>query len=338
MDLTKHLPNLYYLVRVVDAGGFAAAAREIGTTRSLLSRHIIELEQALGVRLLFRDARRFAVTATGEKVYQHAALMCDVANAAVAASHDMPGRGRLRVGMSDALLSLMTAMLTDYAASSPHMRLQTTTGNDVGSLLNQRTDIILHHGRELPDSADIVAHPLGQIRLVTVASPEWLQQMAYPQHPTEVAAQHHLCYTGLEWTPQWIARVSGIDLSQARLVSDRLDPVIQSARAGLGLALLPMHVCREDLDRGRLQLACGAFQPLPIPLHGLTLTGYGSGKAPIHFIRFLRDYFGSKQTADLASKNAHASYQARPDSEVRVLQLARTQQYKALATSCRDGG
>lgn len=172
-DMAWQLTNLYLLTRIIDAGGFSAAAREMGTTRSLLSRRIIALEKALGTHLLYRDARHFAVTAAGEKVYRHAITMCDAAHAAMAAASEArsPGQGTLRVSMRDALLPLMSDVLTVFAEHYPQMRLTTNTHHDFDILLYQRADVVLHLGSALPDSGDIVARPLGQARLVIVGSP-----------------------------------------------------------------------------------------------------------------------------------------------------------------------
>src|SRR3546814_3860940 len=64
--------DLYYFSAVVDHGGFAAAERALGIPKSRLSRRISQLETELGVRLLQRSTRRFAVTDVGQGVYRHA--------------------------------------------------------------------------------------------------------------------------------------------------------------------------------------------------------------------------------------------------------------------------
>src|SRR5690348_15890380 len=98
MDRINNLGDLYLFVQVIEAGGFSAAATRMGTTCSLLSRRLIALEQRLGARLLHRNARQFALTATGERVYRHASAMCEAAIAAeqAAISQD-PTRGLVRI-------------------------------------------------------------------------------------------------------------------------------------------------------------------------------------------------------------------------------------------------
>lgn len=299
MDLTRHLTNLYLLVRVIDAGGFSAAAREIGTTRSLLSRRIIALEEALDVRLLYRDARRFTVTATGEKVYRHAVMMCDAAQAATAAARESrgTGHGKLRVSMCDALLPLISGVLAAFAGHHPQMQLSANTRHDVDALLLQRTDVIFHLGHTLPDSGDIVARPLGQARLVIVANPDLLQRLSHPRHPDEIDASYLLGYTGHGLSPDWALRGSTSKRQPARLVSDHLATVIEAAQSGMGLVQLPMYACHEDLASGRLELAFEAFEASPQPLHALTLSGHACDEATLDFIRFTRG-----QLADMRNR------------------------------------
>lgn len=68
----QDLNDLYYFSAVVEHGGYAAAERALGIPKSRLSRRIAQLENELGVRLLQRSTRRFAVTDIGHGVYRHA--------------------------------------------------------------------------------------------------------------------------------------------------------------------------------------------------------------------------------------------------------------------------
>lgn len=301
MDLSRHLTNLYLLVHVIEAGGFSAAARELGTTRSLLSRHVIELEKALGTRLLFRDARRFSVTPTGENVYRQAIQMCDAAHAAIAAANETQAsdRGTVRVGLQSALAPLIDRTLATFSERYPEVRLSTDATNQHDALLHQQADVIFKLGHRLPDSADIVAHPLGRTRLVIVASPALLQHLAIPAHPGNIQPRHRLVYTGHNLAPEWILRGGNRSMSEApRMVSERIDPVINAARAGMGLVQLPLYACREDLANGRLQVLFQPFEPEPIPIHALTLVSNTTCKTALTFISFVRDALATHNESD----------------------------------------
>ncbi len=78
----QDLNDLYCFVQVVDHGGFAPAGRALHMPKSKLSRRIALLEERLGVRLLQRSTRRFAVTDIGQSYYRHCQAMLVEANAA----------------------------------------------------------------------------------------------------------------------------------------------------------------------------------------------------------------------------------------------------------------
>ena len=69
------LNDFFYFVQVVDRGGFTAAGRTLRIPKSTLSHRIQQLESNLGVRLLNRTSRRFAITDAGEEFYRHAVVM-----------------------------------------------------------------------------------------------------------------------------------------------------------------------------------------------------------------------------------------------------------------------
>src|SRR5580704_13182031 len=78
--------DFYYFVQVVDRGGFTAASRTLRIPKSTLSHRIQELEKSIGVRLLHRTSRRFAMTDVGREFYQHARAMLLNAEQAEAAT------------------------------------------------------------------------------------------------------------------------------------------------------------------------------------------------------------------------------------------------------------
>ncbi|HTY48563.1 MAG TPA: LysR family transcriptional regulator, partial [Steroidobacteraceae bacterium] len=79
------LDDFYYFAKVAEHGGYARAARALDIPKSRLSRHVSALEARLGVRLVNRSTRRFAVTEVGQDVQRHAAAMLAEADAALEA-------------------------------------------------------------------------------------------------------------------------------------------------------------------------------------------------------------------------------------------------------------
>ncbi|QRN55561.1 LysR family transcriptional regulator [Dyella caseinilytica] len=304
MDNADNLVDLYLLTLVVEAGGFSAAAQRAGTTKSRLSRRIIELEERLGAQLLHRNARRFSVTAVGEQVYRHALLIREAAAAAEAAASeikDSPG-GHVRVHADSRLLPLLEGMLEGFSRQRPHTRISATQSDDgIGALLEQRADVVLCMDDALPDSADIVARALGSVRHVVVASPRLLAQADLPEHPDLIPDQHYLSHVAA--TPSRQQTLTSRRRPSPRFVSNNASTLLAAARAGMGYAQLPLYLCYADLQEGSLRTAFESHDPPSLPLHALTLQERAMSQAAVSFVQFARRHLALSQAPGITPVN-----------------------------------
>ncbi|SFW25951.1 DNA-binding transcriptional regulator, LysR family [Luteibacter sp. UNCMF366Tsu5.1] len=289
MDRMNNLNDLFLLVQVIEAGGFSAAASRLGTTRSLLSRRIIALEERLGARLLHRNARQFAITPTGERVYRHAAAMCEAATAAEqAAMAEGAAQSLVRIEAQGLLSPLVAELVPGFATAHARIRLSVSTGGTgVEALLRQQTDVILSLRETLPDSGDIVARSLGDVRLVTIASPELVCRLGEPEHPARLDEGHCLSYAS-ETSGYWMFRGLAPRRRNARMASADLGALLAAARAGVGFAQLPLFMVANDIAAGRLRTVLDAFEPAPLPLHALTMSTRVVSDATLNFVRFVQ--------------------------------------------------
>lgn len=287
MDRINNLSDLFLLVQVIEAGGFSPAATRLGTTRSLLSRRIIALEARLGARLLHRNARQFAITSTGERVYRHAAAMCEAAVAAEQAATG-PGDSLVRIEAQGLLSPLVGELVPGFAATHPRIRLTVNTGgSDIEALLRQQADVILSLRETLPDSGDIVARSLGSVRLVTVGSPDLVRRFGAPNHPARLDEGHCLSFAS-ETSGYWVFRGLAPWRRNGRMTSADLGTLLTAARAGVGFAQFPLYMVADDLASGRLRTVLEAFEPPPLALHALTMSGRIVSDATLNFVRFVQ--------------------------------------------------
>ncbi|MEX1827847.1 LysR substrate-binding domain-containing protein [Luteibacter sp. CQ10] len=289
MDRINNLGDLYLFVQVIEAGGFSAAATRMGTTRSLLSRRLIALEQRLGARLLHRNARQFALTATGERVYRHASAMCEAAVAAeqAAISQD-PTRGLVRIEAEGLVSPMVAELAPGFAATHPRIRLAVSTGgHDLDALLRQQADVILSLRETLPDSGDIVARSLGTVRMVTVGSPDLVRRIGTPKHPGALDDEHCLSYAN-GTSGYWAFHGMAPHRRNGRMASADLGALLSAARAGVGFAQLPLYMVADDLGSGRLRTILENFEQLPRTLHALTLSSRAVSEVTVNFVRFLQ--------------------------------------------------
>src|SRR6188472_1853140 len=188
----QDLNDLYYFAMVVDHGGFAAAERALGIPKSRLSRRITQLESDLGVRLLQRSTRRFAVTDVGNGVYRHAQTMLAEAQAAreVVDRLSAEPRGVVRVSVPVGFAQqIVPALLPEFLARHPEVRLQLHVSNRRVDLINEGFDIALRVRTRLDDDGSLVMRSFGPIQELLVASPKYLDRMGRPRDPDDLV-QH----------------------------------------------------------------------------------------------------------------------------------------------------
>lgn len=276
----QDLNDLYFFAKVVENGGFMAAARQIGVPKSRISRRVAVLEATLGVQLLQRTTRRLALTEVGRAYYQHCQAMLAEAEAAQEAIERVTAtpRGLVRVSCPDLLAqSLLAPLLPAFMAQCPQVRLLLeVTGRRV-DLINDGIDVALRVRQRLEDSASIVVRPLGQALSVLVASPALLAGLGVPQTPQTLAAWPALVMSRPDGRGEWtmhdeVGQLYTVQIAQPRLMTDNLPVLAQAAMDGCGVAALPLMLCQEALQDGRLQRVLPGFQMQGGILH-LAFTG-----------------------------------------------------------------
>src|ERR1700722_4213643 len=138
MKIDSHnLNDLMYFSQVVEHGGFSAAERVLGISKSRLSRRLSELEAALGVRLLQRSTRKLALTEAGEMFYQRCQAMMQEARGAVHAVSQMSAspRGNVRVSVPVTMSQMVLSyILPDFLARYPEVRVTMRVTNRIADL------------------------------------------------------------------------------------------------------------------------------------------------------------------------------------------------------------
>ena len=190
----QDLNDLYYFAMVVDHGGFAAAERALGIPKSRLSRRISQLETDLGVRLLQRSTRRFAVTDVGNSVYRHAQSMLAEAQAAheVVDRLSAEPRGVIRVSVPVGMAQQqMPRLLPEFLARYPQVRVQLLVSNRRVDIINEGIDVALRVRTKLDDDGSLVMRSFGQIQELLVASPDYLRAHGPTEEPGRTRRPRH---------------------------------------------------------------------------------------------------------------------------------------------------
>ncbi|PJI46120.1 MAG: LysR family transcriptional regulator [Pseudomonas sp.] len=254
----QDLNDLFYFAKVVEAGGFAAAGRLLGLPKSRLSRRVAELEARLDVRLLQRTTRKLALTDLGERYYRHCQAMLVEAEMAdeVAAQLSAEPRGRVKLSCPVALAETsLNEMLPGFLAAYPQVNLELMLTNRRVDLLNESVDVALRVRAPGDEDLSLISRRLRQAKTALVAAPALLKgiKLRTPEDLTALPVlgaidndrRVHMKLVG----PQ--GEIKEVAL-EARLAVEDFNLRKNVALAGLGVTLLPLHYCTEELEDGRL--------------------------------------------------------------------------------------
>lgn len=252
---TESADGFELFVRIVEAGSISAAARESGTPRETLSRHLSRLEARLGVRLLHRDTRRLVPTRAGEELYRRARPLVAAAVEAAAAVRtlDDTPRGLLRVSVPPGG-RLFSQLCVSFLDRYPEIQLEVLSSSRFVDLVAERVDVAVRAGRIRDPS--LVARKLWATDLVAVASPAYLAARGRPHTLDDLA--HHDCILGYEAGARpeatWPTTDGGSVPVSGRLASNHLDLRHQAVLAGQGVAVLAQPFAADALATGALEV------------------------------------------------------------------------------------
>jgi len=290
------LNDLYYFAAVVDHGGFAAAERALGIPKSRLSRRISALESELGVRLLQRSTRRFAVTDVGTSVHRHAQSMLAEAQAAREAVDRLSAepRGVVRVSVPVGLAQeQMPRILPEFLARYPQVRVQMHVGNRRVDVINEGFDVAIRVRNKLDDDGSLVMRSFGMIQELLVASPKYLAGMGRPGSPEDLAGHVTLSMNEDEAKQHWELHRDGETRKVAlkpRVAGFDFPMLMALAKQGIGITLLPETLCADAVRAGELEVVLPEWR-LP---QGIAHVVFASRRGLLPAVRVFIDFLAEK--------------------------------------------
>ena len=253
----QDLNDLYYFVRVVDHGGFAAAARALDMQKSKLSRRILALEERLGVRLLNRSSRRFSVTEIGREFYDRCVAMLVEAEAAeqVIAEIRAEPRGVIRVACPVALLNFQFgALIARFMAENPAIEVHLESTNRRVDVIAEGYDVAIRVRFPPLQPTELIMRTLDISTQCLVASPALVP--AQLKSPADLHERPSVDFGPPRRDHQWqLEKTDGqtADIHhRPRLVTDDMAVLRQAAIGGVGIAQLPTMMIWQDIEAGRL--------------------------------------------------------------------------------------
>ena len=293
----QDLNDLYYFAVVVDHGGFAAAERALGIPKSRLSRRISQLENDLGVRLLQRSTRRFAVTDVGQSVYRHAQSMLAEATAAreVVDRLSAEPRGVVKVSVPVGIAQqLMPKLLPDFLARHPEVRVQMHVSNRRVDVINEGFDVAIRVRTRFDDDGSLIMRSFGQIQELLVASPRYLDKAGRPSEPEDLTAHTSMTMGEEEGRQRWELQgrdgeVRRIEL-KPRVSGFDFPMLMELAKQGLGITMLPETMCADAVRSGALEVVLPEWR-LP---QGVAHAVFASRRGMLPAVRVFIDFLAEK--------------------------------------------
>lgn len=252
------LAALRALRRVVELGGFTAAADALGVSHTVVSRQIRQLEEQLGAQLLNRTTRRFALTAAGKDYYEASRQILDAlddADHAVGQHHARPaGSLRINAPMAFGTLELAT-WLPQFLERYPELQVDLVCNDRIVDLIEDGFDVALRLTRDLPDST-LIARRLASSQVLLVASPAYLERYGTPRTPAELSGHNCLAYTLAERPHEWTFTAPdgarAVVTVKGNFQANTGIALRTAALAGTGIATTASFIVHEDLRRGAL--------------------------------------------------------------------------------------
>lgn len=261
---TNRAAEMEVFVRVVDLGGFTAAARAFRLTPSGVSKLVSRLEARLGARLLNRSTRKLLLTPEGQAFYDRAVrILGDMEEAEREAAAGSAPRGHLTVNSNLPFgMRHVLPWIPFFLAQYPEITLDIILSDEVIDLMQERADVAIRVG-PLRQSR-LVARRLGSSRAAVVGSPEYLRRHGVPKTPADLAQHHGIGWTFTRAIDRWPFRQGGrteaISPPPAARASDG-EAARLLAVGSAGLARLALFQVGPDIEAGRLVPVLEEYNP-----------------------------------------------------------------------------
>ncbi len=251
--------SLRAFTKVVAEGGFAAAARKMGLSRSTVNKLVINLEKDLGVQLLYRSTRRVKPTATGLAFYERCInILAELEEAELAVSRSQAkpkGTFKINAPMSFGTL-YFSPIVVDFIAQYPDLQVQLTLEDRFVDPIKEGFDLVVRIAEPI-EYASLITHAIAPAKRILCASPAYIEKHGIPNHPSELRDRSCLHYGYLASGNQW--KLLGPDREYHIKVngvfcSNNGETLRDAAVKGLGIALLPTFLIKEELQNGKLKM------------------------------------------------------------------------------------
>ncbi|MEI6706177.1 MAG: LysR family transcriptional regulator [Methylococcales bacterium] len=267
------LTGMSVFVRVAKAGSFAAGASEMGISRAMATKHIMQLEGSLGTRLFNRTTRSLNLTDVGASYLercQQVLLDIDEMEAAVTHLQTEP-RGVLKISAPPVIgATHITRAVAEFLKIHPDLKVDMILQSSPIDLIDEGIDIAIYLG-DLDDTS-MVARKLASSSMVVCGSPDYLARHGIPYTPEDL--YNHSCLINWASSPRSKWKFKGKSGYTTINVSGRMQSNVADANRiaavnGLGLVMLATYVVGRDIEKGKLIPVLENYTLPPLDIHAV---------------------------------------------------------------------
>lgn len=265
--------DLFWLVKVAEAGTLTAAAEQQGVTIAAVSKRIRSLEERLGVRLLNRNTRHLSLTEGGAIYYQRGKQILEelsnLEEKVVSTNARLSGEIRINAPVSFNREKL-SELICRFQAENPSIKITLHLDDNLVDVHNSDYDLVIRVGK-LTDSS-IMAYHLGNTKKVCCATPEYLEKHGTPIRPNELSKHQCLEYEQNK-KEQWVFHKDGETYEYQSKVSvfrtNNSDLLLASTLQHHGISMLPVFMAHEPIKQGLLVPLFSDYQTEILNIHAL---------------------------------------------------------------------
>lgn len=293
------LTSMLVFTKVAKAGSFAAAAKELGLSRAMATKHVMQLENGLGIRLLNRTTRNLNLTEVGAVYLERCRQILDdmeEMELAVTRLQTEP-RGLLKVSASPFFGSYHVApAITAYMEVYPDVHVDLILQTSYADLIEEGFDLAIQLD-ELQDSS-LIARSLGTSQRVVCGAPAYFKKHGTPKTPEDL--KNHNCLVNVSLSPRdhWQFTIPGGESLTVKvsgsLQANVADALRIAALSGLGLVILPTYMVGQDIRKNRLQAVLTEYVPAPLEIHAVYPHRKHLSAKVRTFVDFLHERFHPK--------------------------------------------
>lgn len=253
--------------QVVEAGSFSAAARQLGSTPSSVSRQINDLEDSLGTRLFQRTTRNLSLTEAGELYFDRALSIINEVEEARRAISQLDGvpSGTLRLSVPGSFSRRhIIPTIINFQNQYPDVEVVLSASDQIIDMVENRIDLSIRVGH-LNDSS-LVARKLASNLRHVYASPAYLKKHGMPRCPEDLV--NHNCMTFRSHPGSNLWKFKGPKgqcevQATGNLFCNDAESLVAAAVEGHGIVLVPEWLASCEVENGVLKRILTKYVPVP---------------------------------------------------------------------------